>query len=197
MTAINQYATNPYTWVCACPSYLHSRFLLCKHFIHCFNIQCGPRHLATTIERRHTVPYWVSSQLTVKDNVRNALGPAPDVMPSNDMVDNDLPRGDAPLADARPIPQLPNALSPQNDGVTNDKHEEQAHEKRVTFLKDMPSLLEIAQQEHEAGNDRFVDAFMASNRRYINLLNAIHSQRQQRTLPQTWRYDGFTETKFL
>src|SRR5262245_43539992 len=31
-----RYHTDPYKWICGCPAFLQSRFLTCKHIIHCY-----------------------------------------------------------------------------------------------------------------------------------------------------------------
>ncbi|ORX54575.1 hypothetical protein DM01DRAFT_1279332, partial [Hesseltinella vesiculosa] len=55
------YQTDPASWVCGCPYFIHSRFLLCKHLVH------RSRHLGNSqghltprryvITRNHSAPY--------------------------------------------------------------------------------------------------------------------------------------------
>ena len=55
------YHTDPIAWTCGCDSYLFSRFLLCKHLVHCFeNVPSGPEAASffANIRRYRTTPFW-------------------------------------------------------------------------------------------------------------------------------------------
>ena len=61
---LKEYHTNPVNWVCACKSFLHSRFLLCKHIVHCF--ETPNAEFFETVSRQTTSPFWKDKQLILR-----------------------------------------------------------------------------------------------------------------------------------
>ena len=60
-SAMAQYHTDPIAGVCACPSFLQSRFLLCKHIVNCFlppRVGEGSAIFFNGIKRQRSSPFW-------------------------------------------------------------------------------------------------------------------------------------------
>ena len=57
MTPVNdKYRPDPVQWVCTCPSFVLSHFLICKHLVQA--IQPMPPIFFLQVKRNHTVPFW-------------------------------------------------------------------------------------------------------------------------------------------
>lgn len=63
--SIQKYHTNPTMWTCACEAFLLSRFLICKHIIHCYNSITDPVKFFTWVRRQRSGPFWVEDQLVL------------------------------------------------------------------------------------------------------------------------------------
>lgn len=61
---LEEYHTNPVNWVRACRSFLYSRFLLCKHIVHCF--ESPSPEFFQTVSRQTTYPFWKDKQLVLR-----------------------------------------------------------------------------------------------------------------------------------
>lgn len=66
------YHTDPYKWSCSCPSFLNSRFLICKHIVHCFEKMSTTNRVAffDTVRRSRFPPFWVSDKLILRSEWR-------------------------------------------------------------------------------------------------------------------------------
>ena len=57
MMPINdKYRPNPHTWVCTCPQFATSRFLLCKHLVQ--SVHPVPPVFFLEVKRHQTAPFW-------------------------------------------------------------------------------------------------------------------------------------------
>ena len=57
MTPVNdKYRPDPVQWVCTCPSFMLSHFLICKHLVQA--VQPMPSIFFLQVKRNHTVPFW-------------------------------------------------------------------------------------------------------------------------------------------
>src|SRR6202011_5561231 len=48
-----RYRPDPYKWVCTCPAFVRSRFLICKHLI-----QAVPPTFFLQVKQNRTLPFW-------------------------------------------------------------------------------------------------------------------------------------------
>lgn len=58
---LNMYHTDPVAWTCGCDAYLFSRFLVCKHIVHCYELIARGSTAAEVfagIRRCRTPPFW-------------------------------------------------------------------------------------------------------------------------------------------
>ena len=64
--AIRRYHTNPQWWVCGCPAFLESRFLPCKHLVHCLEPIADRVKFFSRVRRQTTSPFWTHPQPVLK-----------------------------------------------------------------------------------------------------------------------------------
>ena len=57
--------TSPSTWTCGCKSFLLSRFLICKHIVHCYEDIEDPFKFFRCVQRNRSSPFWVDRQQLV------------------------------------------------------------------------------------------------------------------------------------
>lgn len=76
-----RYDPNPYLWLCGCPAYKSSRFLICKHLI----LLCHPVSPWFFIEvtRNRTAPIWTHPSLVPMSDNDGNLVPAPAPLTTN------------------------------------------------------------------------------------------------------------------
>ncbi|KAJ6039029.1 hypothetical protein N7460_007061 [Penicillium canescens] len=60
---LKEYHTSPVNWVCSCKSFLHSRFLICKHIVHCF--ESSSPDFFETVSRQTVYPFWKDERLVL------------------------------------------------------------------------------------------------------------------------------------
>lgn len=51
-----KYATDPHRWVCTCPAFIRSRFLICKHLVQ--SVHPVSARFFIEVTRRRTTPFW-------------------------------------------------------------------------------------------------------------------------------------------
>jgi hypothetical protein len=56
-----KYKPDPWRWVCTCPHFVKSRFLICKHLVQL--VQPVPAHFFLQVRRNGTTPFWSHENL--------------------------------------------------------------------------------------------------------------------------------------
>lgn len=165
------YHTNPIQWVCACPAYLKSRFLICKHLISCCEI---PRlELFDTITRQTSPPFWTDVNLIFLPEYRG------DRVMGSDPAENE---GEEGQSDA----------DSDGDSATSEvsQDEEQQDEslevRQWKFEEYMKNSWALYEEAKAIGNTNFVEAYMALNQKDDTMLHEVQAQRNRRTIPKTW-----------
>jgi hypothetical protein len=69
-TSIQRYQTNPTKWACACDAFLLSRFLICKHIIHCYDSIADPAKFFSKVRRQRSSPFWLDKQLVLREEYK-------------------------------------------------------------------------------------------------------------------------------
>jgi hypothetical protein len=67
---IQKYHTSPTQWSCGCPSFLNSRFLICKHIIFFYEPISDPVRFFRNVRRQRSPPFWIDEQLILKPEHR-------------------------------------------------------------------------------------------------------------------------------
>lgn len=169
--SLQHYHTNPITWACACPAFLISRFLICKHIVHCFRPVQKLFRFSLDIRRQRTAPFWVSNYLIIRDELRD-LWTREDMDHSDSDQSSSDPEGNIMIAD----PDESDSLG-----------EEEQQEDPQQFLGTMEGLLETFREQLDRGNTNYIQSFMAANRRNQELADQLQAVRRQRTMPRTWQ----------
>ncbi|KAH8832268.1 hypothetical protein DL96DRAFT_1704344 [Flagelloscypha sp. PMI_526] len=99
------YRPNPKKWVCGCPSFVTSRFLVCKHLV--LSVKCIPEtsRFFQQVRRNRTTPFWKHPDLVPldeEDDLESGEGGEREPMDSRnedfELDENDKNERDAPLA---------------------------------------------------------------------------------------------------
>ena len=185
LDSIKRYHTDPLKWVCACEAFLKSRFLICKHLVHCVSPFDNRVDFFRNVQRRRTWPFWDHNQLVVLPEFRvtdstgrvatQAHEPA-ESSGTESEIDEDLELGGDAFSDDGSDSQIEDQ---SKDHSANSRNFDQ-------FLSTMQSITEIAQEQYRKGNTAFVDRLIASNAGNRILLQEINRKRNRRSMNQTW-----------
>ena len=61
----DRYRPDPKRWVCTCPHFVISRFLICKHLVQ--SVKPVPPHFFFEVTRNRTAPFWKHKHLIAED----------------------------------------------------------------------------------------------------------------------------------
>lgn len=175
--SIQKYHTNPAMWTCACDAFLSSRFLICKHIIHCYEPITDPITFFSRIRRQRSSPFWVDKQLALRPEYKN-FGTATDMNADSDS-ESDID---------------PEALEEDRLAVMDD--ETPAAIDVEGFVSVMQSAMDIFQEQRAMGNLKFVEIFIAANARNRTLVEEIQRRKNQRTMPMTWTQNKHPATMY-
>ena len=182
---INRYHTDPLKWVCACEAFITSRFLICKHLVHCVLPFDNTAEFFRNVQRRRTWPFWDHNQLVVLPEFR-----------VRDLTDGAATQAYQPTESCGTGSEIEEDSELGEDAVSDngsdfqveDQSRDNAADSQIfdEFLTTMQSITEIAREQHQKGNRAFVDRLIASNAGNRMLLQEIHRKRNRRSMPQTW-----------
>lgn len=101
----DKYRPDPHKWVCTCPAFVRSRFLICKHLIQA--VQPVPPTFFLQVRRNRTLPFWQHPSLVpLEEN------------PSRDSVTD--PARDAPVSNEDNAEREPGDETGDDDDDSND-----------------------------------------------------------------------------
>jgi hypothetical protein len=183
---LKEYHTSPVDWVCSCRSFLHSRFLICKHIVHCF--ESPSPEFFETVSRQTIYPFWKDVQLTLRPEY--APKAAPPMSGSNDENKRQADDASETLLDSS------ESESEQDD---HDEHEEgESMEERVAeFRKVMLDAMGLFEDQVAKGNEKFVERFIASNQMNRTLVDEVKHHCNKRSMPRTWGRYRHSATMYL
>ena len=192
-TSLQRYHVNPRDCVCACSSFLDSRFLICKHLVHCFLPFASPARFFCGVQRQRTPPFWVHSDLNVIPEFAendSAVGVAdleevvhleptePESMLDNGVLELDVEESLAEEGSER--------------GSVADSSDEQSESESEygptyqAYKATMHASLDMAEEQHLMGNREFVNRHMASNASNQILVDEVNQIRNRQTMAPTW-----------
>lgn len=187
---IKRYHTDPLKWVCACEAFLQSRFLICKHLVHCISPFASPLDFFRNVERRRTWPFWEHDQLVIlpQFRVHNSTDGVAAQSDDSDLIS--IADSSDAESEASKDPELEEeTLSEDEPDEEVDKQSEDEADDSLDledFLVTMQSAMEIAREQHQKGNRAFVDKFMASNIANRILVEEVNRKRNRRSMNPTW-----------
>jgi hypothetical protein len=177
---LKEYHTNPVNWVCACKSFLHSRFLICKHIVHCFELP-SPEFFET-VSRQTTYPFWKDERLILQ----------PEYAPRVELDAQDLQE------DNNKESVFDSSSESELDEDEDNEQEAVPMEIQVAeFRKMMQDAMALFEEQVAKGNEKFVERFIASNKMNYTLLEEVKNLRNKRSMPQTWGRYRHPSTMYL
>ncbi|KAF0457455.1 ATP-dependent DNA helicase pif1 [Gigaspora margarita] len=169
-------------WICSCPAFLNSHFLICKHLVKRATIMAklqnpeGIRLLYENFQRREDYPFLVwntNEHMMTEVNTQKAM--APQVESGNNITEKD----------ETPCPRSGNnsVEMGENDEVF-DPEMRQTYEQKVEAVKRMADHLE---QELAANNFNHITCVINNMDRLFTMLNDIETAQNRRRHNRTWR----------
>ena len=179
-----KYATDPSRWVCACPSFIRSRFLICKHLVQSVH-PVSPRFFID-VRRRRTTPFWQHEDL-------RPLSDDLDIMPSTeDIIDFVYDPPEIGLEDES-----------SEDLAEADQHFllsratfDDSLDHRIAQLQDFIKGLEHQRQFRDMRFLHQVERHGASFFRYIEDLQDLEKRTQSQTAPRPRTWEGRGRTMY-
>ncbi|KAH8656329.1 hypothetical protein BGZ61DRAFT_500287 [Ilyonectria robusta] len=161
------YHTDPARWTCACPSFLDSRFLLCKHILSCYEPVSDRVDFFRSIQRRREPPFWTHAQLV--------LQPQYQPLQADTKADetNDVDMDGAVSIDSDE--DFDPAIVEQDQLVELEEEGE-----------DVEFALDVFREQQAKGNEKFVQKFMAMYGSIETLVEEVKALENRRTMRRTW-----------
>jgi hypothetical protein len=177
IASLEKYHTNPHKWVCACDSFLHSRFLICKHILLCYEPIANSGEFFDTLRRQRVAPFWVNEQLVLRPEYKSK---------DEERDGEDLDEKDSSESDSESDIDL-EVLGEDRLADMSDSDETTSTDVRVSKFKSMmQSVMELFDEQYEKGNILFTERFMAAHESDRTLLEEVNRRRNMRTMPPTW-----------
>ena len=173
-----RYYTSEALWVCSCPNFLQSRFLLCKHLVTVAG-GCSKRLIYNEIRRGRERPF-ISF---VKDNYREAEQENNMDMLRLEQVTNENDMDSVRLREPIEIDTI--SESPEID-IRQLQHE-------IQMRKEFLDHLTI---EFERKNYQHVQALLDNTKQISNIMSDIQEAKKRRKRTRTWK-DSKQWTMFL
>lgn len=183
---LKEHHTNPVNWVCACKSFLHSRFLICKHIIHCF--ETPNAEFFETVSHQTTSPFWKDKQLILR----------PEYAPNVQIHSQGSTGGKELEENALEAAFYSSESEAETDKDEEDEKEDIPMETQVAeFRKTMHDVMALFEDQVVKGNKKFVERFIASNKMNHTLLEEVKHHGNKRSMAQTWGRYQHTATMYL
>ena len=109
----DRYRPDPQRWVCTCPHFVVSRFLICKHLVQ--SVKPVPPHFFFEVTRNRTTPFWKHKHLVAVDLDGDDM--------DEGVVDDDAVADDNSEGLLPPMPLAANLLDDDPDWLMTTKDE--------------------------------------------------------------------------
>ena len=207
---IQRYHTNPAQWTCACPIFINSRFLICKHLLFFYEPILDPVRFFREVKRQRFPPFWIEKGLTLRPEYR-PTAEVQDCLPDEDTrishdSDEDPNSGideDPSCSDTEEDfdPEAANedqlvsdseediSLVPNNNqlAVESDSDDNEIDE-IASFIADSEKFVELLRDQRAKGNRRFLRKAMETPGRGVqSFVREVSSLGRQNSMPQTWK----------
>lgn len=189
------YHTDPYKWTCSCMPFLNSRFLLCKHIVHCFEIMDLQSRLDffDTVQRSRTPPFWKSDRLIIQPEFRSEDDQIP-LTPVSSTEDNLVSDSVTSTVTDSLQNEMANEMAIHDMDQTLIGLEEHDAEVREfediiqSFRDDLARSIEIMEAEFAKGNYKYALAYVREHHPKIQLhLAERDTVLNKRLRPNTWK----------
>ena len=177
--SLSRYHTNPSKWTCGCPSFLESRFLICKHIVQCYEPITDVKDrilFFSTVQRQRSSPFWKHDKLVLLPQFQPAQ-PAQATIESTadeEGFSNDSEPEDEP------------EFNVDESFCDDDEKENDPVTYLWTFEPKMTSVIEMYKEQLSGGNVDFARRVFASQQSNWTLLEEVTAKRNKQTTPTTW-----------
>ncbi|KID82058.1 hypothetical protein MGU_10628 [Metarhizium guizhouense ARSEF 977] len=171
---LKEYHTNPVSWVCSCKSFLHSRFLICKHIVRCF--EAPSPDFFETVSRQTAYPFWSDPQLILR----------PECAPETEFDPGKLNGSNKVQTVALDLEPESSESDEDRDGIDDDQEAVPLEVQVTEFRKMMQDVMELFEDQVAKGNEKFAERFIASHQMNRTLMDEVSHQRNMRSMPRTW-----------
>ena len=170
-----QYHTNPQKWVCGCDFFVESRFLICKHIVHCFEPVRRPLEFFHNVRRQRSSPYWTSSggELVLRPSFVRFN--AEQTLAKSEGTEN------KPGSESDSESDLGGAAQYEDRLVDLDDEED-----LDMFYSTNQKMLDLVREQHAKGNYKFVESVVKANKSDQILVDEVENLRASRCMPRTW-----------
>jgi hypothetical protein len=172
LTRIQHYHTDPARWICGCPSFLNSRFLLCKHIFSCYEPVSDRIDFFQSVQRRRVPPFWTHRQLVLQ----------PQYQPSQ----ADTKADEINDVDSDEDENIDPAMIEQDQLVEPEEEGRDVEADGNRFASNMQFALNVFREQQAKGNEKFVEKFMAMYASIETLVEEVKAVENRRTMRRTW-----------
>lgn len=170
--SLKKYYTDPASGTCACDSFLLSRFLICKHLVHCFEDIVDMARFADTVSRSRSLPFWRNPQLQLRDDFPEQQAGHEDLSESETESQDDLNSTDY--------------LVNGNESIVETQNESDDNFNAEDFLRRHRALGELFEEQWKLGNRKFCKLLSKGNVENDKLLRELSQLKNARHMPTTW-----------
>ena len=182
--SFRKYHTNPQKWVCGCDFFLGSRFLICKHLVHCFEPVTQPLEFFRDVQRQRSTPYWTwaNNQLVLRSECASLM--------EQDAADkgNSTSASECSASEWSEVESDMEEKDQDEDNlVYQDKPEDGKPELDIDqFVLTTRSMLDLVREQYAKGNVKFVERVVRANASNQVLMDEVNQLRAGRTMRCTW-----------
>jgi len=172
-----KYRPNPHKWVCTCPQFHKSRFLLCKHLVQ--SVHPVPPVFFLEAKRQRTTPFWVHTTLVPLDSTPNTMAdntPAADLTPRHNSDNPD----DSEDSDDEPV-----------DTEMDVSNRATFYERFTHHIRDIRDFCDGLEFQVQFNDHRMLDVLERDGASFLRLVeNCLSRERRQNSSrtgsPTTW-----------
>lgn len=179
----DKYRPDTHKWVCTCPSFVRSRFLVCKHLIQA--VRPVPPIFFLQVKRNWTSPFWQHLTLVPLEENPTAPKPSPYSSVSCDDLSGDSTSDDEDNADD--IVDTEATICAGEGGTY--------HERMVTTIKTIRDFCDGLEYQLQFDDKRMLETLERDGAAFLRLAKACLSrERRMNTTrgssPTTWEQGG-------
>lgn len=184
---LQKYHTNAAMWTCGCESFLLSRFLLCKHIVHCYKDIEEPNDFFRTVNRQRSSPFWVQPQLILR----------PEFQPYSELSTNVDEESGEELNEEIISDSESDDESIEDDSLVQIDEEPAEICDVPGFVSKMNRLMNHLTEQYSIGNIKFAERLIKQNASNMTLLEEIEQRNRRHTRAPTWGNNRNSTTMYF
>lgn len=185
MDRLEEYSTDPVSWICGCKAFLQSRFLLCKHLVHCCDPSLVDRDFFLHLRRAHSPPFLLHHKSILLSQYRIAMHNEPRGSVSS------LSQFEGQSWDPQDSQETPDEPLRSHE-LAEDPEESNERIELANYASVLREVADACDSQHAIGNDKFLEKVY--DHRGVGpvmqeLVEELRRRKRQRTMPRTWDYN--------